>query len=136
MKKFLALILFVILVCTLSACGGNSSDVSLGETDVVVETQDTETDVSAETQTVAWEDFLDEYETWVDQYIVFMKKYKESPSDLSLLADYADMMTEMADWTEKSQQVQDELENASPSEIAKYSARLAEIAAKLAKAAY
>ena len=132
MKKFVALVLFVLLVCTISACTSDTVDTAPVEAEPVI----VEKEVQEETQPVAWEDFLDEYEAWVDQYIGFMQKYKENPSDLSLLGDYADMMTEMTDWAEKSQKVQDDLEKASPSEISKYSARLAQIATKLAKAGY
>ncbi len=45
--------------------------------------------------------FLDSYEKYMDEYIDFMQKYMTNPTDLSLLAKYADMMTKYADFAEK-----------------------------------
>lgn len=137
MKKFLALLLFVVLVFTISACGSETTtDVSTQEDATVVSSQEADAPVQETSDTIEWKEFLSEYEAWVDQYIVMMKKYKENPSDLTLLADYSNMMTEMADWAEKTEKMQVELENASSAELAEYSAALAKIAAKIAQAAY
>ncbi len=46
-------------------------------------------------------DFLDEYEDFVDEYCEFMKKYSENPTDLTLLADYANIMQEYSDFADK-----------------------------------
>lgn len=46
-------------------------------------------------------EFLDSYETFIDEYCEFMGKYYENPSDLSVLADYAEYMTKYADFAEK-----------------------------------
>lgn len=45
--------------------------------------------------------FLDSYEDFVDEYIEFMQKYSANPTDLSLLAAYADIMQEYADFADK-----------------------------------
>ena len=45
--------------------------------------------------------FLDSYEDFVDEYIEFMQKYTANPTDLSLLAGYADFMQKYADFAEK-----------------------------------
>ncbi len=43
---------------------------------------------------------MDSYENFMDEYVEFMKKYKANPSDLGLLADYADYMSKYADFVE------------------------------------
>lgn len=37
---------------------------------------------------------MDAYESFYDEYCAFMKKYKENPSDFSLLTQYANIMEE------------------------------------------
>lgn len=43
---------------------------------------------------------MDEYEDFYDEYCQFMKKYKENPSDLTLLSQYANMLTELGEMDE------------------------------------
>ncbi len=42
--------------------------------------------------------FLDSYERFVDEYVAFMRKYKQNPTDLSLLTEYADIMQKYSDF--------------------------------------
>lgn len=44
---------------------------------------------------------MDSYEAFYDEYCAFMKKYNANPSDMSLLAEYGDMMSELAEMNEK-----------------------------------
>ena len=44
---------------------------------------------------------MDSYETFYDKYCAVLKEYKENPSDLTILAKYTDMMTQLTDMTEK-----------------------------------
>ncbi|NJP41782.1 hypothetical protein HCH52_12115 [Oscillospiraceae bacterium HV4-5-C5C] len=44
---------------------------------------------------------MDSYEAFYDGYCEFMVKYQDNPSDLALLTEYADMMTQAADMDEK-----------------------------------
>lgn len=47
-------------------------------------------------------EFLDTYESFINDYVSFMKKYSENPGNaLAMLADYSDMMTKYADFEEK-----------------------------------
>lgn len=41
---------------------------------------------------------MDSYEKFMNEYVTFMKKYKANPSDLSILADYAEYMRKYADF--------------------------------------
>ncbi len=51
---------------------------------------------------------MDSYESFINDYVDFYKKYEENPSDLSLLADYADYMTKLSDMTSKFDQWESE----------------------------
>lgn len=55
---------------------------------------------------------MDSYEKFMNEYVAFMKKYKANPSDLSLLADYADYMSKYADFVEDFENWEDEDMNA------------------------
>lgn len=44
---------------------------------------------------------MDSYEAFYDEYCDFMKKYKENPTDLKLLAKYSEMVTKLAEMNEK-----------------------------------
>lgn len=47
-------------------------------------------------------EFLDSYEAFVDEYIEFMNKYNQNPTDATLLAQYMDYMTKLADFEKKA----------------------------------
>ena len=44
---------------------------------------------------------MDSYESFYNEYCDFMKKYAENPADLTLLAEYGDMMSEAAEMDKK-----------------------------------
>lgn len=44
---------------------------------------------------------MDSYEAFYDEYCDIMKKYAENPSDIKLLTSYTDMMTKVAEMSEK-----------------------------------
>ena len=93
------------------------------------------TDIDKDTSNSAnWKQFLKDYEAWVDDYIVILKKYKENPTDTSILSDYSEMVSELADWSDKADKIELELEDSDAA--LEYSAELLRIAGKLAEAAY
>lgn len=55
---------------------------------------------------------MDSYEKFMDEYVALMKKYSANPTDMSLLADYADYMTKYADFVEDFEKWEDEEMNA------------------------
>ena len=145
MKKLLSIVLSLTLILALAACGDKTDNDVESNNDVAsIETSNNvdnsaENDEEAPAKTASdaeWKQFFKEYEEWVDEYIEITKKYKDNPSDMSILSDYTDMMTEMAEWTSKAEDMEKELEDASPAELAEYSAELLRIAAKIEKAAY
>lgn len=51
---------------------------------------------------------MDAYEAFMNDYVEFMKKYQDNPTDLSLLADYATFMSDYADYSEEFAEWEDE----------------------------
>lgn len=77
---------------------------------------------------------MDDYEAWFDHYCEVMKKYKENPSDLELISEMTELLseeTEMLDQMDKMDQ--SEMSNA---ELAYYLEVTARIQRKLAEVAY
>lgn len=48
-----------------------------------------------------FKDAMDSYEAFMDEYVAFMKKHSDNPSDVGLLADYTKYMSKYADMVEK-----------------------------------
>lgn len=76
---------------------------------------------------------MDAYESFIDDYVAFMKKYKANPTDLSLLADYADYMSRYADFVKEFDAWDDKDMNAA--ETAYYIDVQARVSKKLLEAA-
>lgn len=79
---------------------------------------------------------MDSYEKFIDEYVAFMKKYNENPSDLDLLSDYADYMSKYADFVENFEKWKDEELNATETAYyidvqARVSKKLLEVANQL-----
>lgn len=55
---------------------------------------------------------MDAYEAFMDDYVEFMKKYQDNPTDLSLLADYAKFMSDYTDYSKEFAAWEDEDLNA------------------------
>lgn len=56
---------------------------------------------------------IDAYEDFVDEYIAFMEKYAESDgTDLSLLMDYTKFMSNLTEYTDKMEALEDDMTDA------------------------
>ncbi len=138
MKKILLLMSVVLLLFSLTACGGENvenADIKPSESVVQVESKDNAINsenqvVSNETENVEWKQFLKEYNEWVDDYIVLLKKYKANPTDATILSDYTEMMNDLTEWSARADKITKELES-SPEAVAEYAVELAKIAEKL-----
>lgn len=145
MNKAISIILALFMVVSITACSEN--DVSTNgegatnpkETVSIVEEGTSGESISEETagkeeenDKAVWKEFLKEYEAWVDNYIAVLNKYKESPTDLSILSDYSKMIADLADWTERIEDVQDSIMDAE--DAVEYSKEILRIAGKLAEA--
>ena len=51
--------------------------------------------------TPSFKEMMDSYEAFFDEYIAFMKRYKENPGDLSMLSEYTDYMSKYTDYMKK-----------------------------------
>ena len=85
--------------------------------------------------TTEWQSFLVDYEEWVDTYIELLEEYKNDPTDLTILEDYTEMLAELTEWTEKTEEIESELAS-SPEDLLAYSTELSRIATKLAEVSY
>ncbi len=129
MKKILAIALCVLFAMTMVACtGGAEQNTNSAADDSSV------TDTESTSESSEWKQFLKDYEAWVDDYIVIVNKYKANPTDTSILADYTKMVSDMADWTTRTEKVQEELTTDSEA-LAEYTKELSRIAGKLAEVA-
>lgn len=72
---------------------------------------------------------LDSYEKFIDEYISFVKKYKDSNQPVSMLADYTKIMTQYADWATKLSEIKSE--NLSPADLGYYMEVTARCAQKI-----
>lgn len=63
--------------------------------------------------TPEFKEMMDAYETFYDEYIAFMEKYKESENTTDMMNDYMDMLARLEEWTVKIDAVnEDELSEA------------------------
>lgn len=85
------------------------------------------------TTSIDWKTFLEEYETWVDDYIVLVEKYVDNPTDMTILTDYTEMTQEMLEWTEQVGEMEIDLED-DPAALAEYVKELTRISNKLNEA--
>ena len=76
---------------------------------------------------------MDSYEKFFDEYVAIMKKYKENPTDMSILTDYATYMGQYADMMQKFEAWENE--DLSKAELAYYIDVQARITKKLLEVA-
>ena len=50
------------------------------------------------------------YEKFVDEYVDFMKKYKDNPTDLDMISDYSDMLSRLQEYEEQMEGLKEELD--------------------------
>lgn len=80
----------------------------------------------------SWREVLNDYEAWVDEYVTFMKKYKNaSSSDMAaMMNDYTKLLNQQKEWTDKLSSLRGKL---SSSDLTEYLNTLARINQKLSK---
>ena len=117
MKKLMSIFGAALFVFSLSSCGGDdAAETETKETNETNETNETEevvTEVGGEeTSEVTqeevksdagseWDEFLNEYESWMDEYISVIKKMQDNPTDMSLMLSSADLAQDAMKWAEK-----------------------------------
>lgn len=63
------------------------------------------------TTTSDWRQFLVDYEEFVDSYIVIYEKYKNNPTDLTILKDYSNMLNKVSEFEDNYDVIFDEVED-------------------------
>lgn len=106
-----------------SETNGNQTQ-EIPETDEV--TESTDLNVSSDFKTT-----MDSYESFMNDYVDFMKKYENAGDDeyLSMLQEYTEMMTKYADMTEKMNTI--DTSTLSPDNLAYYTAVMGRVTQKL-----
>lgn len=149
MKKLLAFLLAAIMLFSLTACGekeDDTDDVSLIN-ETVSSIEDDTDDVSSINEIVSsvneesysdsdseWRKFIADYEAVVDEYIEIAKRYKENPSDLSLLSDCYKVLSEISELSERADKIAVGLVDTDAA--LEYTAELLRISAKLDEVEY
>jgi len=122
---------FLILIQTLNSEFDYSADFDkICDTIVYKEAQEGE---STDDLDPEFKEMMDSYEAFFDEYIAFMEKYKENPTDMSLLSELSDMLTKEAEMLKEMEGLdQSEMSSA---ELAYYLEVTGRIYEKLAKVA-
>ena len=142
MKKQNLLILSGIIAITLASCGGSTEteepqdtqEDSVENTEVMKEEnneapdQDREERVDDSSPSNDWDEILDGYEEYVDDYITLIKKQKADPTDMSIMTEYQSLMQKGQEWSTKMSEISSEFG-------VEQLARMQEIQGKIAKAA-
>jgi hypothetical protein len=99
MKTFISILLFASLL--FSACGNSESK----DQDKTDSTEISDEDPTKVGEAKDCDEFIDQYEEWMDNYIVMIEKYMKNPADATLLNEYMKLaqegMTWMNQWNSK-----------------------------------
>ena len=147
MKKFIAITIALILLLTLTGCAKEETVPEENEitTEESYDTAEEETEAQKATDTEdessdsgllspEFKKTMDDYEAWFDHYCDVMKRYKEDSSNLELLSEMTDLLTEETAMLEEMENMdQSEMNTA---ELAYYLEVTARIEKKLLEVAY
>jgi hypothetical protein len=109
MKKMILISVIISALFLLTSCGSNKEEAK-EKTDVEQKTTKTnqeeeveEVDISeGQTMSQNCDEFLVEYEKFMQEYIVILKKYQENPSNPAFMTEYMEIAKEAEDWDNKS----------------------------------
>ncbi|MBR1482547.1 MAG: hypothetical protein IJ598_06225 [Ruminococcus sp.] len=88
-------------------------------------------DTDSDSVTPSFKETMDSYEAFFDSYIDFMKKYKENPSDLTMITEYSDYISKYSDCMSKLSAV--DTDNLSVADLAYYTEVYTRIMKKMAE---
>lgn len=97
------------------------ADITNPKTEPIIDNSTSSSDASGDC-----DQFCSDYESFANEYVDLMKKYKANPSDASILSEYTEMVSKAADMQESSKDCTAD---------AKFAARINKAVAKIAKAA-
>ena len=93
--------------------------------------EDTEDDES-DGVTPELKEYLDSYEAFMDEYIDFLVKYKENPSDINMITEYAELQIKYAEFAKAIEEYDEE--EMSDADLAYYIEVTTRVSAKLTAA--
>ena len=147
MKKYIAIIVALILMLTLAGCAKEdtapveqetTTEESLDSVNEEAETteEEYESDDSSDSGIISpeFKETMDNYEAWFDHYCDVMKRYKEDSTDLELLSEMTDLLAEEATMLEEMENMDQDDMNAA--ELAYYLEVTARIEKNLLEVAY
>ncbi len=148
MRRYIAIIVTMILILTLAGCGKDEAttenDTGTAESydtveEEAVSSEDSETaDDSSEADSgllsPEFKKTMDDYEAWFDHYCDVMKRYQEDSSNLELLSEMTDLLTEETKMLEEMENMEQSEMNTA--ELAYYIEVTARIEKKLLEVAY
>lgn len=94
MKNFMLILSFLFMLSCGTDTGKNNTDNEAGA-------DKAKTEQSEATSKSECDEFLDDYEKWVDEVIVVYKKAKEDPTDMENTQKLLTVTTEVAKWADK-----------------------------------
>lgn len=98
MKTLIPIIFSVSLILT--ACGGKQSATEENEkADSKTELSEEELESTDVEVAKDCDDFIDQYEKWMDTYLEFIEKYMKNPMDATLSEKYMELASESIEWT-------------------------------------
>lgn len=157
-KKLLLIILAGLVILALLGCGGDKGSGSGSETSTEPETEavtedETEAEPEAEPDEEAqsaegsaeestdsgllspeFKKTMDDYEAWFDHYCEVMEKYEQDPSDMELLSEMTDLISEEEKMLKQMEDMDESEMN--DAELAYYIEVTARIEKKLMEVAY
>jgi hypothetical protein len=82
------------------SCGGKqSSNTEKEKTDDQSELSDEQIESTEFEAAKDCDDFIDQYEKWMDTYLEFLEKYMKNPMDAALSEQYMKLASESIEWT-------------------------------------
>ena len=141
-KVFTLLLMMSLLLTAVTARGSSDSSESTQPDKEIVEAASEESESSepdtsesdSEELSPEFKKTMDDYEAWFDHYCEVMKKYNENPSDMELLSEMTDLLSEETKMLEQMENMdQSEMNTA---ELAYYLEVTARIEKKLLEVAY
>lgn len=137
MKKIIAVTLALLLMLTLAGCSNNDTateDEPQAIDSYEIESEEQESDDDSGVLSPEFKKTMDDYEAWFDHYCEVIQKYEENPSDLELLSEMTDLLSEETVMLEEMENMDQNEMNAA--ELAYYLEVTARIEKKLLEVAY
>lgn len=93
------LILIGTVLTLMLACGSNKGEVQETKKEMIETTFSDENKEEVEyTEAKDCDEFIDQYEAWMDDYLDLLDKYMKNPMDASLMEEYMEVAEEGTNW--------------------------------------